>query len=110
MGAEEIRGISLFSSRPLVSSVSDGIITIPIHKRVFVSAMKSLFGESLFVKANRFELDKNFSAPLEHHHSFEKKYDKVVNGCLKYMHIHLPQGAASNFESGVYSATLTLAF
>nr|WP_231283054.1 hypothetical protein [Helicobacter cetorum] len=110
MHAEEIRGIRLFYSNPLVSSVSDGIITIPIHKRVFASAMKSLFGEGIFIKPSKFELDKNLPAPLEHHHSFEKRYDKVVNGCLKYVHIKLPEGAPSNFKGGAYSATVTLAF
>lgn len=33
--------------------------------------------------------------PLEnrHHHSFTKNYEKAVNGCQKYFHIKLPEGA-----------------
>ncbi len=50
--------------------------------------------------------------PLEnrHHHSFAKNYEKAVNGCQKYFHIKLPEGAPSNFKSGSYMATMVVRF
>ncbi|EEC24208.1 hypothetical protein BD0103_12860 [Helicobacter pylori] len=77
--------------------------------------MKSLFGENLllFVKLKHSALmSKHMKGPLEnrHHHSFTKNYEKAVNGCQKYFHIKLPEGAPSNFKSGSYMATMVVRF
>ncbi|AFI05427.1 hypothetical protein [Helicobacter cetorum] len=103
--------IKLFSSRPWVSSVSDGIIEVAIRKRVFASTMKSLFGESMFIKQSSSALSKSMVAPLEHHqHSFAKKYENALNGCQKHIKIHVPTGSSKNLEHGAYTATLLFSF
>lgn len=107
-------------SKPLVYSDRSGIIGIDIdkrtfYKRAFVFTMKSLFGENLllFVKLKHSALmSKHMKGPLEnrHHHSFTKNYEKAINGCQKYFHIKLPEGAPSNFKSGSYMATMVVRF
>ncbi|WQT45789.1 hypothetical protein KVC40_04625 [Helicobacter pylori] len=107
-------------SKPLVYSDRSGIIGIDIdkrtfYKRAFVFTMKSLFGENLllFVKLKHSALmSKHMKGPLEnrHHHSFTKNYKKAINGCQKYFHIKLPEGAPSNFKSGSYMATMVVRF
>ncbi|MFT2745952.1 hypothetical protein [Helicobacter pylori] len=107
-------------SKPLVYSDRSGIIGIDIdkrtfYKRAFVFTMKSLFGENLllFVKLKHSALmSKHMKEPLEnrHHHSFTKNYEKAINGCQKYVHIKLPEGAPSNFKSGSYMATMVVRF
>ncbi|MGN8389647.1 hypothetical protein ACR9KI_05305 [Helicobacter pylori] len=107
-------------SKPLVYPDRSGIIGIDIdkrtfYKRAFVFTMKSLFGENLllFVKLKHSALmSKHMKEPLEnrHHHSFTKNYEKAINGCQKYFHIKLPEGAPSNFKSGSYMATMVVRF
>ncbi|EMH36652.1 hypothetical protein HMPREF1425_00430 [Helicobacter pylori GAM71Ai] len=107
-------------SKPLVYSAGSGIIGIDVdkrtfYKRAFAFTMKSLFGENLllFVKLKHSALmSKHMKGPLEnrHHHSFTKNYEKAVNGCQKYVHIKLPEGAPSNFKSGSYMATMVVRF
>ncbi|GAA7070239.1 hypothetical protein HpCHN105_12680 [Helicobacter pylori] len=107
-------------SKPLVYSAGSGIIGIDIdkrtfYKRAFAFTMKSLFGENLllFVKLKHSALmSKHMKEPLEnrHHHSFTKNYEKAINGCQKYFHIKLPEGAPSNFKSGSYMATMVVRF
>ncbi|WP_231166134.1 hypothetical protein [Helicobacter pylori] len=107
-------------SKPLVYSDRSGIIGIDIdkrtfYKRAFVFTMKSLFGENLllFVKLKHSALmSKHMKGPLEnrYHHSFTKNYEKAINGCQKYVHIKLPEGAPSNFKSGSYMATMVVRF
>ncbi|WRE56907.1 hypothetical protein KVC37_04475 [Helicobacter pylori] len=107
-------------SKPVVYSAGSGIIGIDIdkrtfYKRAFAFTMQSLFGENLllFVKLKHSALmSKHMKGPLEnrYHHSFTKNYEKAVNGCQKYVHIKLPEGAPSNFKSGSYMATMVVRF
>ncbi|GHS55346.1 hypothetical protein VN1171_07110 [Helicobacter pylori] len=109
-------------SKPLVYSDRSGMIGIGIdidkrtfYKRAFVFTMKSLFGENLllFVKLKHSALmSKHMKEPLEnrYHHSFTKNYEKAINGCQKYFHIKLPEGAPSNFKSGSYMAAMVVRF
>ncbi len=107
-------------SKPLVYSDGSGIIGINIDKRTFYKrgfafTMKSLFGENLllFVKLKHSALmSKHMKGPLEnrHHHSFTKNYEKAINGCQKYVHIKLPEGGPSNFQSSSYMATVKVRF
>ncbi|GAA7761101.1 hypothetical protein JP0169_10450 [Helicobacter pylori] len=111
-------------SKPLVYSAGSGMIGIDIdkrtfYKRAFVFTMESLFGENLllFVKLKHSalmskQMSKHMKGPLEnrHHHSFTKNYEKAINGCQKYFHIKLPEGAPSNFKSGSYMATVVVRF
>ncbi|WP_120931325.1 hypothetical protein [Helicobacter pylori] len=87
-------------SKPLVYSAGSGMIGIGENLLLFVKLRHSV------------SMSKHMKGPLEnrHHHSFTKNYEKAINGCQKYFHVKLPEGAPSNFKSGSYMATMVVRF